>query len=54
MDGTAKGGVAMTIINKYKVPILFLGVGEGINDFIPFDLDSYISSLVSLKKESSN
>ena len=53
MDGTAKGGVGMTIIDKYKLPILFLGVGEKINDFIEFDLDSYISSLVSFEKEDS-
>ena len=53
MDGTAKGGVGMTIIDKYKLPILFLCVGEKINDFIEFDLDYYISSLVSFEKEDS-
>jgi len=53
MDGTAKGGVGMTIIAKYKLPIFFLGVGEKINDFIEFDLDSYISSLISFEKKDS-
>ena len=45
MDGTAKGGIVLAILNKFKIPVLFLGVGEGINDLLPFDIDSYINSL---------
>ena len=51
MDGTAKGGIAIPIMKELKLPIYFLGVGEGINDLIPFNLNSYLYSLVGLDKE---
>ena len=46
MDGTAKGGVAISIIDKFKLPISFCGVGEKMDDIIPFDSDSYINALI--------
>ena len=47
MDGTAKGGAAISIIDKFKLPVLFLGIGEGIENIVPFDSNSYINSLIN-------
>ena len=45
LDGTAKGGVAVAIANDLKLPIRYVGVGEGIDDLVPFDPDEYIDGL---------
>ena len=47
MDGTAKGGVAISILDKFSFPIVFLGVGEKIDNIVPFDEDKYINSIIS-------
>lgn len=47
LDGTAKGGVAVAIAHDLKLPIRFVGVGEGIDDFLPFDADAYVDALFS-------
>ena len=47
MDGTARGGIALSMINKLSVPIDFIGVGEDVEDLVPFDLDLYLKGLVS-------
>jgi len=46
MDGTAKGGIALAIINDLSIPISFLGIGETYNDLVEFDLDKYLESLI--------
>lgn len=45
LDGTAKGGIIFAIANKLKLPIRFIGVGEGIDDLRPFDAKEFISAL---------
>ncbi|MBK5298045.1 MAG: signal recognition particle-docking protein FtsY [Vicinamibacteria bacterium] len=45
LDGTAKGGVAVAIAHDLKLPIRFVGVGEGIDDLIPFSPDEYVTAL---------
>src|SRR5437868_2365602 len=45
LDGTAKGGVAVAIANDLKVPIRYVGVGEGIDDLVPFDANEYVDGL---------
>ena len=45
MDGTAKGGVAISMINKLNLPIEFIGVGENVDDLVPFELDTYLKGL---------
>lgn len=45
LDGTAKGGIVFTISDQYKLPIYFLGTGEGIEDFRPFDADEFVEGL---------
>ena len=51
MDGTAKGGVVVSIVDKLKIPIVFLGIGEKINNLMLFDVDNYIDSIISSKVE---
>lgn len=45
LDGTAKGGVVFQISNKLKIPIRYIGVGEGIEDLQEFEKNSFISAL---------
>jgi fused signal recognition particle receptor len=49
LDGTAKGGILFSIAKKLKLPIRFIGVGEGIEDLRPFDADEFVEAL--LKKQ---
>jgi len=49
LDGTAKGGVAVAIANDLKLPIRYVGVGEGIDDLVPFSADEYVSGLFEEK-----
>ena len=45
LDGTAKGGIVFAIANELKLPVKYVGVGEGIDDLIPFDPDSFVTAL---------
>lgn len=45
LDGTAKGGIAIAIAHELKLPIRFVGVGEGIDDLLPFSADTYVDAL---------
>ncbi|TME32907.1 MAG: signal recognition particle-docking protein FtsY [Chloroflexi bacterium] len=47
LDGTAKGGIAVAIADSLRLPIVFVGVGEGIEDLAPFDLDAYVEWLLA-------
>jgi fused signal recognition particle receptor len=49
LDGTAKGGVAVAIANDLKLPIRYVGVGESIDDLIPFSADEYVDGLFEEK-----
>jgi fused signal recognition particle receptor len=49
LDGTAKGGVAVAIAHDLKLPIRYVGVGEGIDDLIPFSADEYVDGLFEEK-----
>ncbi len=46
MDGSAKGGIALAIERELGIPIKFIGTGESIQDFAPFDASAYIQSLL--------
>ena len=46
MDGSAKGGIALAIERELGIPIKFIGTGESIADFAPFDASAYIQSLL--------
>ena len=45
LDGSAKGGVGLAIEKEFGLPIKFIGTGEQISDFAPFDPEHYIASL---------
>ena len=47
LDGTAKGGVVVGIVDQFQVPIKFVGIGEGIDDLKVFDKREFVSSLFS-------
>jgi fused signal recognition particle receptor len=49
LDGTAKGGVAVAIANDLRLPIRYVGVGEGIDDLIPFSSSDYVNALFEEK-----
>ncbi len=45
LDGTAKGGVAVAIAGELGVPIRYVGVGEGVDDLLPFSAGDYVDAL---------
>ena len=45
LDGTAKGGILIAIKDELNIPVKFIGLGEGINDLLPFSSKYYIDSL---------
>lgn len=47
LDGTAKGGVVIGIVDQLKVPVKFIGVGEGVEDLKVFDRKEFVSSIFS-------
>ena len=47
LDGTAKGGVVIGIVDQLKVPVKFIGIGEGIDDLKVFDKKEFVGSLFS-------
>jgi fused signal recognition particle receptor len=49
LDGTAKGGIAVAIACELKLPIRYVGVGETIDDLIPFSVDEYVDALFEQK-----
>jgi fused signal recognition particle receptor len=49
LDGTAKGGIAVAIAYDLKLPIRYVGVGEGIDDLIPFSAEDYVEALFEQK-----
>ncbi len=51
LDGTAKGGVVLAIKNDLKVPVKFIGVGEGIDDLRPFNAKAFADGLFEEDKD---
>jgi len=45
LDGTAKGGIALAIAAELGLPIQYVGVGEGLEDLLPFSADAYVDGL---------
>ena len=45
LDGSAKGGVVIGIVDQFKIPIKFIGIGEGIDDLKVFDRQEFVTSL---------
>ena len=45
LDGTAKGGIVLSIMNELKIPVKYVGVGEGIDDLQPFVAEDFARAL---------
>jgi fused signal recognition particle receptor len=46
MDGTAKGGAVFMAVDKLKLPILYVGVGETLDDLLDFSADDFVGGLL--------
>lgn len=46
LDGSAKGGIVVAIAQELKVPVKFIGVGENIDDLLPFEPESFVRALI--------
>ena len=46
LDGTAKGGIVIAVADSLKIPVKYIGVGEGIDDLMPFDARSFVDALI--------
>jgi fused signal recognition particle receptor len=49
LDGTAKGGIAVAIAHDLKLPIRYVGVGEGVDDLLPFSPREYVDAIFTEK-----
>lgn len=45
LDGTAKGGVVIGVSDQFKIPVKYIGIGEGIDDLEPFNREAFVESL---------
>ena len=52
LDGTAKGGVVISIKNALKIPVKLIGIGEGVEDLRPFEPEAFADALFPVNKES--
>lgn len=48
LDGTAKGGIVVAIKQQFNLPVWYVGVGEQLNDLVPFDAASFAAGLVGI------
>jgi fused signal recognition particle receptor len=46
LDGTAKGGIVFAIASELKLPIRYIGIGEGAEDFAPFEAEAFVDALL--------
>ena len=49
LDGTARGGILVAIANRFKLPVHFIGVGEGVDDLAPFTARDFARAVVGLE-----
>lgn len=49
LDGSAKGGVVIGIVDQFQIPIKFIGIGEGIDDLKVFDKQEFVNSLFTIE-----
>ena len=51
LDGTAKGGIAVAIQSELGIPVIYIGVGESIDDLQKFDADQFVNALFDVKEK---
>jgi len=49
LDGTARGGILVAIADRFKLPVHFIGVGEGVDDLAPFTARDFARAIVGLE-----
>ncbi|MDR0975033.1 MAG: signal recognition particle-docking protein FtsY [Ruminococcus sp.] len=54
LDGTAKGGIIIPIMAEFNIPVKFIGVGEQVDDIIPFDPKAFTEALFDAKENENN
>ncbi len=54
LDGTAKGGIVISIANDLKIPLRYIGVGERIDDLQPFNLESFVDAMFAFEENTEN
>ena len=45
LDGTANGGIVVAIVREFGLPVRYVGTGETVDDLVPFDAETFVSSL---------
>jgi fused signal recognition particle receptor len=50
LDGTARGGVLVNLAERHKLPVHFIGVGEGVADLQPFEAKAFARALAGLQR----
>jgi fused signal recognition particle receptor len=45
LDGTARGGIVVSIMRELNLPVLFVGTGESVDDLVPFNAQTFVNSL---------
>lgn len=50
LDGSAKGGIVIAIAQELQVPVKFIGVGEGIDDLMPFEPEAFVKALIGTEE----
>jgi len=50
LDGTAKGGIVISIVKQLGIPVKYVGVGEGIDDLMPFDATEFAEGIIDLEE----
>ena len=53
LDGTARGGIVLTICDQIRLPVLFVGTGEGLEDLAPFDPEAFVEALFAADSQES-
>lgn len=46
LDGTARGGAVVSVVDELQIPLKFVGVGESVADLKPFDAEAFVASLL--------
>ena len=54
MDGTARGGIALQIMKELDIHVYFMGMGEAVDDLVPFEKENYVNALIHENVESLN
>lgn len=51
LDGTAKGGILFAIVKALKIPLYYIGIGEGIDDLRPFDATMFVDAILEIEHD---